>query len=321
MSTLAIWHEDKRIGTLEWKAPEWFFTYDTQWIKNNGFVLSPHFPLQAHTFEGNKVLWFFQNLLPEGRILETIALREGVRRENIFALLNTLGRECAGSLTIIPDSEAPPQANQHYRELTDKELLSWSEQMQTIPLAIATPDARMSLAGAQEKIAVHMKEGKLFLPTDCSPTTYILKPQNLSRDRYPHCVANEFFCMQLAKHMPLSVPTTQIYRIDDTAFYLIERYDRRQNPDGLISRIHQNDLCQVLDKWPDYKYEELGGAMLSDYFQAIDNYADKPAPDKLALLRWIIFNYLIGNSDAHAKNVSFLMQNNALHLAPFYDFT
>lgn len=320
MSRLTVWYRQTRIGTLSWEPPAWTFCYANEWLAApERFPLSPHFPFRNEPYFGDSVKWFFQNLLPEGRVLEAIASREGVRRENTFALLARLGRECAGALTIIPEAENIKAAEGKYRKLESHELLSWVRNMGAVPLAIASHDARMSLAGAQEKLAVRVMDDGIYLPEDYSPTTHIVKPENLLQERYPHCVLNEYFCMQLAERMGLPVPQTNILRVDGIAFYQIQRFDRVVQSDGTVIRLHQNDLCQVLDKWPDYKYEELGGASLADYFKALDRYAAKPAPARLTLLRWVIFNFLIGNSDAHAKNVSFLMDGNSLNLAPFYD--
>lgn len=320
MPALTVWYENQPVGQLEWDAPTWRFTYDPAWLTaEDRFWLSPHFPLLPAPFSGDSVLWFFQNLLPEGRLLEAIALKEGVRKENVFALLKSLGRECAGALTIVAENENISTADEHYRKLTDDELLAWVSNRANVPLTVAARETRMSLAGAQEKLAVRIIGDELYLPERYAPTTHLLKPQNFMQDRYPNCVANEYFCMRLAARMGLPVPPTMLRRVGNQTFYCVERYDRVITPEGVVKRLHQNDLCQVLDRWPEYKYEEMGGAVLPEYFAALDQYTAKSAPARLTLLRWVAFNFLIGNSDAHAKNVSFLLRGNALDLAPFYD--
>jgi serine/threonine-protein kinase HipA len=320
VATLVAWHGARKVGTLTWVPPAWRFVYDEDWIAQPGsFLLSPHFPLQPGAFEGDSVKWFFQNLLPEGNLLLAVAAREGVRPDNAFALLSRLGKECAGALSLVPEGDPSPHAAGRYRELDSAELLRRVGEMERAPLLTAAADARMSLAGAQDKLPIRYADGHMRIPLDYSPTTHILKPENIRRDLYPHTVLNEWFCMRLAAAAGMPAPSCERIRIDEEWFYLIERFDRRADAQGQIQRIHQNDLCQVLDKWPDYKYEELGGATLPEYFGAIDRYVASPAPARLALLRWVVFNFLTGNSDAHAKNVSFLFDGRSLRLAPFYD--
>jgi serine/threonine-protein kinase HipA len=319
MAVLAVWHAEQRVGGVQWTAPVWRFAYDPQWITQAAsFPLSPHFPLRAEGFEGDSVKWFFQNLLPEGNLLHAIAAREGVRPDNAFALLTRLGKECAGAFSLAPEGDPPPRAADQYRELDSLELLKRVREMDHAPLLMAAADARMSLAGAQDKLPIRYVDGRILIPLDYSPTSHILKPDNAQRDRYPHTVLNEWFCMRLAASAGLPTPQCQRIRIGEEWFYLVQRFDRRAG-DAAIRRIHQNDLCQLLDKWPEYKYEETGGATLPEYFSALDRYVASPAPARLALLRWVAFNFLAGNSDAHAKNVSFLFDRRTLLLAPFYD--
>jgi serine/threonine-protein kinase HipA len=318
--SLVAWHGTRKVGTLSWVPPLWRFAYDDDWAAQaTSFPLSPHFPLASREFEGDSVKWFFQNLLPEGNLLHAIAAREGVRPDNAFALLSRLGRECAGALSLVPEGEPPPKAEGRYRELDGTELLRHVREMESTPLLTAAADARMSLAGAQDKLPIRYLHGRIWVPLDYSPTTHILKPENVRRDLYPGTVLNEWFCMRLARLAGLPTPPCERIRVGGEPFYLVQRFDREEDVQGNVQRIHQNDLCQALDKWPDYKYEELGGATLPEYFAAIDRYAASPAPARVALTRWVVFNFLIGNSDAHAKNISFLFRGRSLQLAPFYD--
>lgn len=122
--------------------------------------------------------------------------------------------------------------------------------------------------------------------------------------------------MTLARRCGLEAPRTELLHLPEPV-YLVHRYDRRP-VGGQVRRRHQIDLCQLLGKWPGYKYEEDGGASLAETFDAL-RHVRQPAVARLAMLRWVIFDYLIGNSDAHAKNVSFLVGRHGIDLAPAYD--
>jgi len=168
----------------------------------------------------------------------------------------------------------------------------------------------LSLAGAQNKLPVFVDGDKLFLPRGSASSSHILKPQI---PEFPNTVENEAFCMRLAGQVGLPVPKTRIW---DGKAFLIERYDRTgKNP----RRLHQEDFCQALGFGYDQKYQSEGGPGLKDCFALIEEHSAEPAVDKGRLIRWNVFNALIGNCDAHAKNLSLLYAEDGIRLAPFYD--
>jgi len=179
-------------------------------------------------------------------------------------------------------------------------------------------DIRLSLAGAQNKLAVHIQNGTISLPLNNSPSTHIIKP---AIDRFPDVVENETFCMNLAKQCGLPVASASSESAEDINYLLTKRYDRIYRPDHSIERIHQEDFCQALGYPPHLKYQNEGGPNIAQCFDLIRNISSAPAPDALTFLDTIIFNYLIGNNDAHSKNFSFLYQSKPYiaRLAPLYD--
>ena len=124
--------------------------------------------------------------------------------------------------------------------------------------------------------------------------------------------------MMLASRAGLPTPGVKLLTLK-TAVYLIERYDRETNEKGECTRVHQEDFCQALGFLPDQKYESEGGPGVRACFSLISNSSSQPLKDKLFLIQWVIFNYLIGNSDAHAKNISILFSETGVKLSPFYD--
>ena len=175
---------------------------------------------------------------------------------------------------------------------------------------------RLSLAGVQDKIAVGIKNDKITIIEGTSPTTHILKP--LIED-VKDSVHNEFFCMNLAKMMGITTPNTEIKWLKGTPYFLIERYDRTVDDNNKIIRQHQEDFCQASNTPPEIKYEREGGPNIKSCQEIILNSCANPAADQLKFLERVIFNFLIGNADAHGKNFSLLYRNRKPELSPTYD--
>ena len=175
---------------------------------------------------------------------------------------------------------------------------------------------RLSLAGAQNKLAVGLHQGRIALIRGTTATSHILKP---SIPDIEDSVYNEFFCMRLAKAMGIDVAHVEIYTIQDVPCLLVQRYDRIIGQDNITQRLHQEDFCQASGVMPELKYEREGGPSLTQCQEILRHHSSQPARNQLDLLQRIIFNYLIANADAHAKNFSLLYQNNSVNLAPAYD--
>jgi serine/threonine-protein kinase HipA len=176
--------------------------------------------------------------------------------------------------------------------------------------------ARFSLAGYQDKAAVSIFEGRVYLPKE-SPSTHILKPAIKDLEA---TVQNEFLCLRIAHR--LGIPAAQVeLKVADGEIYLqIERYDRKISKTGLVSRIHQEDFCQALGHTSARKYQNEGGPSFADCFRLITQSSAKPVQDKPLLLKYLVFNFLMLNADAHAKNFSLLhVQPSLVKLAPLYD--
>lgn len=105
----------------------------------------------------------------------------------------------------------------------------------------------------------------------------------------------------------------------DIPFLLVERYDRKRLPDGTITRLHQEDFCQALSVPPELKYEDEGGPGTERSLALIADATARPAADRLTFIRMLAFHYLVGNADAHAKNVALLYSAATPDLAPLYD--
>ena len=319
--TLVVWSDESRVGELSSDRGLWTFSYAREWSSREGFPLSPSFPLAIERTvdhcDDRRVEWYFDNLLPEGGVRRALASFADLDERDTFGLLRRFGEESAGALTLLPIGVVPPAPSSHgYAPLARDELRALLAGLPRVPLLVAQGRAKMSLAGAQHKLGVHIRGDDLFLPASGAASSYIVKPDDAQPETHPFCPANEHFVMSLAREVGLPVPATRLVHLPEPV-YVVERYDRRVEGD-VVRRRHQIDLCQITNKWPAFKYEADGGATLADVFAAAE-LVRQPAVAKNHLLRWLVFNYVVGNSDAHAKNVSFLVSHRGFDLAPFYD--
>lgn len=321
MSTiLNVYLKSEKVGNLQLDDSRRFiFIYDKYWLQLKAAVpLSLSLPLQQEPFQDDHARPFFSNLLPESELRRVIARKLGLSENNDFALLEVVGGECAGAVSLLPE-DTKPSGEQSYRDLTDDQLNELVSELPKRPLLAGEKGIRLSLAGAQNKLPVYYQKnqqnGVVSLPIGEAASSHILKPP---MENYTHTVENEAFCMQLAFDMGLTVPTVDILH-KDVNLYLIERYDRVTADDGRLLRNHQEDFCQALGVTPDQKYEKEGGPGLQQCFTLVREKSIQPTQDVSRLLDWVIFNYLIGNADAHAKNISLLLDHEGPYLAPFYD--
>ena len=154
---------------------------------------------------------------------------------------------------------------------------------------------------------------------DGRPTTHILKRFIVGLDG---TVENEIFCMRLTTKIGFATPKVSKSSAGETDFILAERYDRIKDEAGPITRLHQEDLCQAHSIPPELKYEDEGGPPgIAQCQELIQSRTRRLAADRLAFLRMVIFHYLVGNADAHAKNHTLLYSDKVPvpDLAPLYD--
>lgn len=315
---LAVYLNNQHVGRL-WLADKrrLAFQYQKDWLhRDDAIPLSISLPLQTEIFEDEVARPFFANLLPEAEQRRLVALNLGVSEGNDYALLDEIGGECAGAVMLLPESEEP-QVDGRYKPLDDDELRAIINDLPKRPMLAGDEGIRLSLAGAQSKLPVHYdkQSGQLSITLGAAPSTHIIKPPI---SHIQNSVENEAFCMQLAARIGMAVPHATVLH-KNIALYLVERYDRLIDADGKIDRLHQEDFCQALAVMPDMKYEKEGGPTLQNCFQVLRDRSIQPTADIKALLDWVVFNFLIGNADAHAKNISLLLTDRGPKLAPFYD--
>ena len=292
------------------------FNYDEGYLSKAQRGISISLPLQSKAFEGPVVTAFFSGLLPEESVRDRLASYLGLSKKNSFALLEVVGGDCAGALALYPQGEKPsPSTKDNNETLNNAQLQKILELIKQRPMLAGDKGYRLSLAGAQNKLAVGFKNNHVVLIKE-GPTTHILKPLI---DQFPNSTHNELFCMRLASQVGLDVPETHLHYVGNTPYYLVKRYDRYNHPDGTVERIHQEDFCQALGIAPEVKYEREGGLSLNKCQEVITAHTAHPAVDQIKFLNIVIFNYLIGNAHAHGKNFSLLYRKAKPELAPAYD--
>ncbi len=319
MNNLIVYLNAERVGTLEQDNSGLMqFSYNQAWLEKPGAMpLSRSLPLQSDVFSGKKARPFFAGILPEEGPRKKVAEILGISDINDFAMLERIGGECAGAVSLLPEGVAlTDPKNARNRELTEPELLQLIAELPNRPLMVGTDGLRLSLAGAQDKLPVIVRDNRLSLPLDGTPSTHILKPEP---NRFPGLAANEMFCMTLAQAVGLNTPNTEYRLIGKTPCLLVQRYDRATDEDGHTTRLHQEDFCQALGFPPERKYQAEGGPTLSDCISLLRDWSTVPVLDIPSFINGLIFNVLIGNADAHGKNYSLLYSGGERRLSPYYD--
>ena len=311
----------RHCGVLSIEDERFEFDYLPTYLSAHGPALSASMPPATEHFGDAIAFPFFENLLPEGMIRDLLAERLGTSSNNLARLLERTGGEVAGAITLLNAGQAPDTYQTLPSEALDSEALGRVfEQLKTAPF-LAGPDnpMRLSLAGAQNKLPVLLDEQGIKLPGSY-PSSHILKPPS---PRFPGLVEIEFLCMRAAARAGLSAPKVELVAfrnpLDEEHYALqIQRYDRIPATQG-ITRLHQEDLCQVLSIPSARKYTQDGGPGLRALFATVRTHTRTPALSLRDLLLRLLFNLLIGNCDAHAKNFSLLHRSGGIDLAPAYD--
>ena len=282
-------------------------------------AISLSLPLAKKPFGNALCESFFAGLLPESEAARrVIALKYKINANNTFSLLRAIGYDCAGAISL-QDLDEPIIDNEWHQlttsVLSENELAQNIRELPDKPLFIGVKGLRLSLAGVQDKAAVVLKEGKVCLPNQGCPTTHILKP---ALKGFPGSVQNEYLCLRIAQAMKMGAVAAEIRCAKEVTYLLVERYDREVVRDK-IRRIHQEDFCQALGIRSNNKYQKDGGPGFKQCFDLLLN-TTKPAINRNKLVELLVFNLLIGNTDAHGKNFSLLHASpDVIQLAPAYD--
>ena len=321
MNKLIFYYQDKIVGFLIFDEEERLsFQYDNSWLSyKDRFPLSIAVPLSEKIYGHLETKSFFENLLPEGEIKDLIEAHGKSSIKSEFGFLKEFGGDCAGAFKILPETIKASKNKTQRKELKLSTIYKYLVEKKSLTDEILNHEGgKFSLAGAQDKFAIIYENQKIYLPLDGSPTTHIIKPHVRYFKTTHDTPYNEYFCMKLAKAIGLNVPGVDIIE-GDFPLYIIERFDRVIKEDGDILRLHQQDFCQAQGVTSLKKYEADGGPSFKNNYHLIKKYSSAPIPDLNQLLKWFLFNLVIGNNDSHSKNLAFLQSDDGIRLSPFYD--
>jgi serine/threonine-protein kinase HipA len=268
------------------------------------------------------VLW---GLLPDNEnLLQRWGSRFHVSPRNPVALLSHVGEDCAGAVQFVSDDrleDVLSGRDDQIEALDNEELATRLQRLRQDNGIARTVDdvGQFSLAGAQSKIALlRLDDGSWAIPAGRIPTTHILKPPG---GDYEGFVENEMFCLRLARAIGLPAAEVEKISIGTETAICVHRYDRVQIQ-GDLHRVHQEDFCQALGVMPQIKYQSQGGPGPAQLAKVLWDHSSQPHTDVGTLFQALVFNYLIGGTDAHAKNYSLLFgAGGNVRLAPLYDIS
>jgi serine/threonine-protein kinase HipA len=327
--------------------------YDLAWTQSEqGRPLSLSLPFTPGNapHRGPKVRAYFENLLPDSKdIRERMARRFNTGSTDAFQLLAEIGRDCVGALEILPAGQvstgtAPLQA-EHLSESQVAQVLRGTTTPNAMGWAADDEEFRISIAGAQEKTALLLREGRWCLPRGGTPTTHIFKlPLGViggmkldMRDS----VENEWLCALILKEYGLPVAACRPMQFEDVKALVVERFDRvwwtppraemslgdmspgQSRPsvvaDRRLIRLPQEDMCQATGMPPEAKYEADGGPGMDRILDLLDGSMAREQ-DRRDFFKAQLLFWMLCATDGHAKNFSlFLRPGGRYQLTPLYD--
>ena len=322
--TLVVIAERRTMGEIRRdRRGRLLFVYDDRWRSmDTAYPLSLSMPLVVAQHEHVRIEPWLWGLLPDNEaILARWGQRFHVSPRNAFALLGAVGEDCPGAIQLVrPDrvGDVLQDDDQQIEWLTETDIAERLRVLRQDQAAwrMARDTGQFSLAGAQPKTALLFDGQRWGLPSGPTPTTHILKPPIGGLDGHAE---NEHLCLTLARALGLPAARTEVRRFEDEPAIIVERYDRTRLV-GSIRRLHQEDMCQVLGLPPTKKYQNEGGPGCAELSEAIRTHSGEPGNDARTFARAIMLNWIIGGTDAHAKNFSMLIgASGRARLAPLYD--
>lgn len=316
---LGVWLDGTRVAELTDRRPthlrcEYTTGAVDRWPGNTP-LLSCSLPLSR---KPHNALAFFSGLLPEGEQRRALAEHAGVVSNDVFGLLERFGRDVAGALII--DREPPgaraPTVVDYPREQLEADI----EELPQRPLGVHD-DSELSLPGLQHKILLVAQREAWGRPVRGEPSTHILKVED---PRFPGVADAEAACLALAHASGIAAASATVDEVAGRRCIIVQRFDRRVDLTGGVTRQHQEDLCQALgiDAGADgrRKYERAQGPRLRDLADLLHRYAEDPDGSLERLVMAATFAVSIGNADMHGKNLSLTHPRpGVVELAPLYD--
>ena len=309
-----VFKGSERVGELARSEHGASFGYTSEYVaahagdplRSVAFAL----PVRVEPYQvfGTNLHTFFAGLLPEGLRLRALVRSLKTSEDDLFSLLLASGGDAVGDVAIAASGAAPKEQGPvadtgKLGALSFRALLAES-------LRYEAGGGDVAIAGVQPKVSASM----ISFPVRAlhKRRAHILK---LSPSEFPRLVENEQFFMRLAKAVGIEVAETRIvHDRDGEAGLLVDRFDRVPDKSGVLHKLHQEDACQLLDRYPADKYR----ISLADVSRALE-VCSAPVAERLKLLRLQAYSFLIANGDLHGKNVSVRVLGGRVELTPAYD--
>jgi serine/threonine-protein kinase HipA len=305
------------------------FRYHSLYLEQqNAVPLSMSLPLATESYDDILTRGFFNNLLQERDApLEDVMEREGITRDDIAGLLIHLGKDCAGAISVLPEgapaTKVPGDLLRDYQAISTEKLagiVKALNERKRLPDGLQDPSP---LAGVQSKISLTiLPSGEFAIPNEGTgaPTTHILKVPDRERTRDAKL---EDTALNLARLCEFDTAEASSIAIAGIETLVVTRFDRTLDEQGRVIRIHQEDFAQALGLPPSLKYERRGTTERRFDAYAINNVLNHtidPSQAKIIFIKSTIFDLLVGNVDAHAKNHALLYRKTGRpELSPRYD--
>lgn len=335
-ASVPIWFDALEVGHVDVASDGALsLRYGERWLQTAGaFPLSVTMPLRDEPYSSDVISPWLANLLPEEEQLQVLTRSLGLDQADVLAVLKEIGGDTAGALSF---GEPADRSRWAYAPLTqfygtddaEEALERHFADLGRRPFLVGEEGVRQSLAGGQKKSALAVlgldgvpvlrlpgPEDVLAIPLNGAPSTLIVKPDN---PNLPGITENEVWCLRMAQAIGIEAAQATILKASGRTAIGVLRYDRRLGRNGQILRLHQEDFAQANGFPPGRKYER-GTLRGLDLKTLLETGRHVSANDALALLDQVIFNILVANTDAHAKNYSLILPVGASpRLAPLYD--
>lgn len=330
---LGVWMNGMRVGT--WRLPARGaeeFEYDPAWLTSERYrplSLALPAPAGGGPLRGDIIGNYFDNLLPDNaEIRRRLQARFGTKSLAPFDLLAAVGRDCVGALQLLPEGEASKNI-----EVIDGTPLDEAGVERELIRTVSMPGAlgqqdedealRISIAGAQEKTALLLHEGRWCRPNGATPSTHIFKlPLGTVGNQQldlATSVENEWLCLKLLEAFGLPVAHAQMAVFGAQRCLVVERFDRVLHPSGKFwLRLAQEDMCQATGTPGAKKYEEDGGPGILTLASLLRQSED--GGDAERFLKTQVLFWMLRLIDGHAKNFSIALGTGGrFRLTPAYD--
>ncbi|MDF4906224.1 HipA domain-containing protein [Vibrio parahaemolyticus] len=300
------------------------FSYSEQWLAyHSSFPISLSLPLRMGENSSFNVLNFMNNLLPD--LMEerlSLAHSVGVQSNDVFTLLSKFGHDCTGGISFT-ESREPPKIGWKYREISASELNELVTQRKSFLPCFG--DYRPCVSGTQRKTTLMKTNGRWYVPQGTAFSSHIVKypmdviNQSNSVLDMSSSIENEFICTQIAKELGFNVPSVEIITTESGAKALaVKRFDRCFG-DGVVTRRHQEDFCQIFGVPEHLKYQSENNLGVSKIVDVLSLSAQSKANNH-DFFKFMILQYLLGATDGHIKNFSVhIAPGGHYQLTPFYD--